>query len=651
MTQQSTPVSSSASSAAHSQFTPNTVAMTQANPSSMSPIQLMALFQDSGPQRGQGEQNQTGRQQPDMLLGFPMHTPSTATQFAPTYPTGGLWRGMQPMHNWSSPITMGPRGPHAGGGGNFSSPWPFPNCGVPGHSYKMCTALTGLPLHSEKIAAHIANMEQRDQIKDMQTAQVNQALLARGLGHLQQPLPSELKRMRNNPYGTYGRGTAPNVGWQGHQYPQQPHGPNVQRMHMLQQQSLGPGYASGEVNMCPSSMMPHGQQPVMFAYPPSHPLPPLPVSLPAMAASETEWVVVWGPFKGAIPNAHAETTARLQPLRGYKSSSASDPWNESILVIFDSKENADNAAVVLGAITMTTADGTTLKLETKTPVLKTEHPQFRPPATPADLPKQDSKTMKEGGPDHTGDLTMAQTEESKASKVTPEAKRYKKPASDKDKGGANDAAGVSSSAGGNPICKPVADTSDDPGILPVAAVLRLEKIERAQQLQGEAIEAQGKQLVSLENKVNDTSTQVGLVGSNVQEMLRDQQEQAIKNSREWHNVGEIDAVGRRCLRGSVKKPKTGTAYYIIAPDTCSSRYTAHQALVQDTDAPCVFWRPMADGVEGFSADSDDNESTPDWVFEKVEVATDITGKLNRHLHEQHERLKHTLGTADAVVVE
>ena len=149
------------------------------------------------------------------------------------------------MHNWSSPITMGPRGPNAGGGGNFSSPWPCPNSGVPGHSYKMCTALTGLPLDSEKIAAHIANMEQRDQIKGMQTAQVNQALLARGLGHLQQPLPSELKRMRNSPYGTYGRGTAPNVGWHGHQYPQQPHGPNVQTMHMLQQQSLGPGYASG----------------------------------------------------------------------------------------------------------------------------------------------------------------------------------------------------------------------------------------------------------------------------------------------------------------------------------------------------------------------------------------------------------------------
>ena len=403
--------------------------------------------------------------------------------------------------------------------------------------------------------------------------------------------------------------------------------------------------------MCPSSMMPHGQQPVMFACPPSDPLPPLPVSPPAMAASETERVVVWGPFKGAIPNAHEETIARLQPLRGYKSWSASDRWNESILVIFDSKENADNAAVVLRAITMTTADGTALNLETKKQVIKTEHPQFRPPATPADLPKRDSEMMNEGGPDHTGDLTMAQTEESKASKVTPEPKRYKKPASDKDKGGANDTAGASSSADGNPTCTHVADTSDDPGSLPVVAVRRFEKIERAQQLQGEAIEAQGKQLVSLETKVNDTSTQVGQVSSNVKQMLRAQQEQAIKNSREWHNVGEIDAVGRQCLQGSVKKPKTGTAYYIIAPDICGSRYTAHQALVRDTDGPRVFSRPTADGVEGFSADSDDNESTLDWVFEKVEVATDITGKLNRHLHEQHERLKRTLRTADAVVVE
>ena len=151
--------------------------------------------------------------------------------------------------------------------------------------------------------------------------------------------------------------------------------------------------------------------------------------------------------------------------------------------------------------------------------------------------------------------------------------------------------------------------------------------------------------------MNDTSKQVGLVGANVKQMFRAQQEQTIRNNGEWHVVGEVDAVSRRYLRGSVKKPKTGMADCIISPAACGTRYTAHEALVRDTDGPRVFWRPMADGVEGFSADNDDLESNPEWVFEKVDVASDVTGKLNRHVDEQRERLKRTMGGADAVVVE
>ena len=163
--------------------------------------------------------------------------------------------------------------------------------------------------------------------------------------------------------------------------------------------------------------------------------------------------------------------------------------------------------------------------------------------------------MKTAGLDHTGDLMMEHTEASDAAKVTPEAKCYKKPAMDKGKGSAKENTGAWSSTGGHPARKTRAETSGEPKNLPVAAVLRFEKIERAQQLQDEAIEAQGKSPVSLETKVSDTSTQVGSVGSNVKQMLRAQQEQTIKNNREWHNVGEINVVGRRRLTASVKKQK------------------------------------------------------------------------------------------------
>eukprot|EP00670_Eutreptiella_braarudii_P009068 CAMPEP_0174312812 /NCGR_PEP_ID=MMETSP0810-20121108/4537_1 /TAXON_ID=73025 ORGANISM="Eutreptiella gymnastica-like, Strain CCMP1594" /NCGR_SAMPLE_ID=MMETSP0810 /ASSEMBLY_ACC=CAM_ASM_000659 /LENGTH=399 /DNA_ID=CAMNT_0015421325 /DNA_START=370 /DNA_END=1569 /DNA_ORIENTATION=+ len=393
-----------------------------------------------------------------------------------------------------------------------------------------------MPLDSEKIAAHIANMEQRDQIKDMQTAQVNQALVARGLGHLQQPLPSELKRMRSSPYGAYGRVIPMNMGWQGPHFPQQPHDQHSQAMQMLQHQSMGPGQAPGHMGV----YQPQGLQPAIVAYPPTDPPPPLPVSPPVTPEAATEWVLDWGPFKGVIANAIEETTARLKPLRGYKSWTVSNPWKDFIAVSFDSEENAENAAVILRSIAMTTVEGKAVKLEAKTPVPKSEHPQFRPPETSADPPKRDSETMKTAGPDHTGDLTMGRTEASEAAKVTPEAKRYKKPAGDKGKGGEKETSGVSSSASGHPARKPGTEPDGDPAYLPVAAILRFEQIEQAQKLQGEAIEAQGKQLVSLETKVKDTSTQVGLVGSNVKQMLRAQQEQTIKNSREWHDVGEID---------------------------------------------------------------------------------------------------------------
>ena len=59
----------------------------------------------------------------------------------------------------------------------------------------------------------------------------------------------------------------------------------------------------------------------------------------------------------------------------------------------------------------------------------------------------------------------------------------------------------------------------------------------------------------------------------MRQMLGTQQQPAIKNSREWHTVGEMDMVGPHHLTGSVKKPKSGTAHYIIAPGVCGTRYS------------------------------------------------------------------------------
>ena len=562
----------------------------------------------------------------------------------PVYNTGGLWRGMQPMQSWASPAPTGPRGYGGfGGNGSFGSQWPCPNCGIPGHGYKMCTIMTGMPLDPIKIANHIAELEQRDQIKDVQTAQINQALAARGLAHLQRPLPSELKRMRGTNFGNFQQSFGSQIGYN-QNFRQQQQAAVINAGAQPQ-----PSVGIPQISMQPQASFPEPALTNVTAACVVPQMPPPPNGPPPEAACATEeWVVDWGVFRGVITNAHTETTKRLQPLRGYRSWSVSDPWTGFLSVVFDTKENAEHAEIVLRSIAMTTPDGKAYQLETKGPMPKGSHPMFAAKPAAVEQAKRDSGTMKEPSPDPAGDLTMSQTEADIASKVTPEAKRYRRPVTS---GSASTGAKVtdnpSSSSSG-----PTNATTDatEPENLPVAAVLRFEALETAQRQQGAAIEAQGKKLESLESKVNDTSTQVGLVGNNVKQMLRAQQEQAIKNSREWHSIGELDAVGRRHLRGSVKKPKTGTAYYIIAAGICGTRYTAHQALVRDTDGPRVFWRPMADGVEGFS-DNDDHECTPEWVFEKVEIATEITGKLNHHLDEQHSRLKRTLGEADAVILE
>ena len=116
----------------------------------------------------------------------------------------------------------------------------------------------------------------------------------------------------------------------------------------------------------------------MIACPPSDLPPPLRVSPPATAETETESVVDWGSFKGAIPNAHEKTMMRLQPLRGYKLWTVSNPSNEFISVIFDSKENTENTAVVQRSIAMTSMDGKAYKLEAKTPVPVKRAPPVSP---------------------------------------------------------------------------------------------------------------------------------------------------------------------------------------------------------------------------------------------------------------------------------
>ena len=54
---------------------------------------------------------------------------------------------------------------------------------------------------------------------------------------------------------------------------------------------------------------------------------------------------------------------------------------------------------------------------------------------------------------------------------------------------------------------------------------------------------------------------------------------------------------------------------------------------------------MAEGLKGFSDDTPHNECTPECLYQKMDVATDITGRLNSHIDEPQTGHRKTFGEA------
>ena len=272
------------------------------------------------------------------------------------------------------------------------------------------------------------------------------------------------------------------------------------------------------------------------------------------ALLDDECIVDRGEFKGGTSDAYAETTRRLQPLRGYRTWTVLEPWKGVISIVFHSCENAEQATVVLRGMAMASADGKWYRMDTKDPVPKNAHLAFAPKTSPREPPKRDSAEMKIMGLDNGGDHTMDQTDLALQAAVTPEAKRYRQPDEAEEPSSRLMVDALPSS--GAPCTAPTVrdEPGSNPGRLPVAIVLRFEQIEREQSKQGAAIATQGKQRATLETKINDTWDKVGVMGDNVRQMVHAQQEHTIKNSRELHTVVEMDMVGPR---RSMKKPKQG----------------------------------------------------------------------------------------------
>lgn len=192
-------------------------------------------------------------------------------------------------------------------GGKGAYPFACDNCGQQGHGYSLCPH----PLDEARVAGAMIQRQEAKMAREARMVNVNAILASRGMGQLQQMLPSEREAMRR-------------AGLQQQSAQPQPQGQQGQPQFPMAGMTPAQGPTPG-------------------------PIPPPP--------DEDKWLLKWGPFSSVLKDPK-EVDRRLQSLRGYKEWAMSKPFDGGIVVTFVTEADAAAAKCLLQDVYMIDDGGT-----------------------------------------------------------------------------------------------------------------------------------------------------------------------------------------------------------------------------------------------------------------------------------------------------